>query len=91
MGEIADTMRSALRELAQADARLYRGLAEELGDGATAVEEPRALIQPEGGAPAMSAAACDLNKLFPGTAPLREAAKQPFFTVVNGPGDHRCL
>ena len=49
MGEIADTMRSALRELAQADARLYRGLAEELGDGATAVEEPRALIQPEGG------------------------------------------
>jgi hypothetical protein len=25
MGEIADTMRSALRELAQADARLYRG------------------------------------------------------------------
>jgi hypothetical protein len=48
MGEIADTMRSALRELAQADARLYRGLAEELGDGATAVEEPRALIQPGG-------------------------------------------
>jgi hypothetical protein len=55
MGEIADTMRSALRELAQADARLYRGLAEELGDGATAVEEPRALIQPEGGAPATEA------------------------------------
>jgi hypothetical protein len=55
MGEIADTMRSALRELAQADARLYRGLAEELGDGVTAVEEPRALIQPEGGAPATSA------------------------------------
>ena len=52
MGEIADTMRSALRELAQADARLYRGLAEELGDGATAVEETRALIQPEGGVPA---------------------------------------
>jgi hypothetical protein len=38
MGEIADTMRSALRELAQADARLYRGLAEELGDSATATE-----------------------------------------------------
>ena len=55
MGEIADTMRSALRELAQADARLYRGLAEELGDGATTVEEPRALIQPEGGAPATEA------------------------------------
>ena len=53
MGEIADTMRSALRELAQADARLYRGLAEELGDGVTAVEEPRALIQPHRAAPAM--------------------------------------
>ena len=55
MGEIADTLRSTLRELAQADARLYRGLAEELGDGATTVEEPRALIQPEGGAPATEA------------------------------------
>jgi hypothetical protein len=55
MGEIADTLRSTLRQLAQADARLYRGLAEELGDGATAVEEPRALIQPQGGAPATEA------------------------------------
>ena len=55
MGEIADTLRSTLRQLAQADARLYRGLAEELGDGATAVEEPRALIQPEGGPPATEA------------------------------------
>jgi hypothetical protein len=55
MGEIADTLRSTLRELAQADARLYRGLAEELGDGSTTVEEPRALIQPEGGAPATEA------------------------------------
>jgi hypothetical protein len=55
MGEIADTMRSALRQLAQAYARLYRGLAEELGDGGTTVEEPRALIQPEGGAPATEA------------------------------------
>ena len=55
MGEIADTMRSALRQLAQADARLYRGLAEELGDGTTAVEESRALLQPEGGAPATEA------------------------------------
>jgi hypothetical protein len=51
MGEIADTM----RQLAQADARLYCGLAEELGDGATSVEETRALIQPEGGAPATEA------------------------------------
>jgi hypothetical protein len=55
MGEIADTLRSTLRQLAQADARLYRGLAEELGDGATTVEEPRALIHPEGGAPATEA------------------------------------
>ena len=55
MGEIADTLRSTLRQLAQADARLYRGLAEELGDGTTTVEEPRALIQPEGGAPATEA------------------------------------
>jgi hypothetical protein len=55
MGEIADTMRSALRQLAQADARLYRGLAQELSDGATAVKEPRALIQPQGGAPATEA------------------------------------
>ena len=61
MGEIADTMRSALRELAQADARLYRGLAEELADGATAVEEPWALIQPEGGAPATAAQLLALN------------------------------
>ena len=37
MGEIADTMRSALRQLAQADARIDRGLAEELREGATGV------------------------------------------------------
>ena len=46
MGEIADTLRSTLRQLAQADARLYQGLAEELRDGVTTVEEPRALIHP---------------------------------------------
>ena len=55
MGEIADTLRSALRQLAQADARLYRGLAQELSDGATAGAEPRALIQPQGGPPATEA------------------------------------
>ena len=55
MGEIADTLRSTLRQLAQADARLYRGLAQELGDSATAGAEPRALIQPQGGAPATEA------------------------------------
>ncbi|MFM7452663.1 MAG: hypothetical protein ACKO1V_01630 [Cyanobium sp.] len=31
------------------------GLAEELGEGATAIEEPRALIQPKGGPPATEA------------------------------------
>jgi hypothetical protein len=30
MGVIADTLRASLRDLAQADARLYRGLANEL-------------------------------------------------------------
>ena len=55
MGEIADTMRSALRQLAQADALLYSGLAEELDDGATAGDVPPALIQPQGGAPATEA------------------------------------
>jgi hypothetical protein len=31
MGVIADTLRATLRDLAEADARLYRGLATELG------------------------------------------------------------
>lgn len=31
MGVIADQLRSTLRDLAEADARLYRGLAAELG------------------------------------------------------------
>ena len=35
MGVIADTLRSTLRDLAEADARLYRGLAEELATPAT--------------------------------------------------------
>ena len=55
MVEIANTMRSALRQLVQADARLYRGLAEELGNGLTVAEEPRPLIRTEGGAPAKAA------------------------------------
>jgi hypothetical protein len=37
MGVIADSLRSTLRELAQADARLYRGLADELGPSAPAL------------------------------------------------------
>ena len=32
MGVITDTLRSALRDLAESDARLYRGLATELAD-----------------------------------------------------------
>lgn len=35
MGVIADSLRASLRELAQADARLYRGLADEAGAPAT--------------------------------------------------------
>lgn len=50
MGEIADTLRSTLRELAQADARLYRGLAEELGEPRAATSPSAALL--EGDAPA---------------------------------------
>jgi hypothetical protein len=37
MGAITDTLRATLRELAQADARLYRGLADELGASAPAL------------------------------------------------------
>ncbi len=37
MGAIADTLRATLRDLAQADARLYRGLADELGPSAPAL------------------------------------------------------
>lgn len=31
MGALTDTLRATLRDLAKSDARLYRGLAEELG------------------------------------------------------------
>jgi hypothetical protein len=37
MGVIADSLRASLRELAQADARLYRGLADELKPSAPAL------------------------------------------------------
>ena len=53
MGELADTLRATLRELAQADARLYRGLAEELGDSSPTSNEPSGLL--EGDAPASRA------------------------------------
>ena len=37
MGAIAATLRATLRDLAQADARLYRGMADELGPSAPAL------------------------------------------------------
>ena len=36
MGVIADTLRASLRQMAEADARLYRGLAAELADTSAA-------------------------------------------------------
>jgi hypothetical protein len=41
MGQIADTLRATLRDLAQSDGRLYRGLQHELADGT-----PAAKVQP---------------------------------------------
>ena len=40
MGRITDSLRATMRELAQSDARLYRGLREELGDATTANGAP---------------------------------------------------
>lgn len=50
MGQITDSLRATLRELAQSDARLYRGLQEELGDTPQATSQPPAVL--EGDAPA---------------------------------------
>jgi hypothetical protein len=50
MGQLTDTLRATLRDLAQSDARLYRGLEEELGDTRPAPSPPSALL--EGDAPA---------------------------------------
>ena len=50
MGQLTDTLRATLRDLAQSDARLYRGLQEELGDTRPATEPAAALF--EGDAPA---------------------------------------
>jgi hypothetical protein len=44
MGVIADSLRASLRELAQADARLYRGLADELQQTAPALPASSAEI-----------------------------------------------
>lgn len=50
MGQLADTLRATLRDLAQADARLYRGLQEELDGNSPASRPPAAQL--EGEAPA---------------------------------------
>jgi hypothetical protein len=50
MGQLTDTLRATLRDLAQSDARLYRGLQEELGDIKPASNQPAALLA--GDAPA---------------------------------------
>lgn len=43
MGQLTDTLRATLRDLAQSDARLYRGLQEELGDNPSTTSPPPAL------------------------------------------------
>lgn len=50
MGQLTDTLRATLRDLAQSDARLYRGIQQELGDPTPATNPPAALLQ--GDAPA---------------------------------------
>jgi hypothetical protein len=44
MGQLTDTLRATLRDLAQSDARLYRGLHEELGDIKPALNQPTGLL-----------------------------------------------
>ena len=44
MGQLTDTLRATLRDLAQSDARLYRGLQQELGDTRSASNQPTALL-----------------------------------------------
>jgi hypothetical protein len=50
MGQLTDTLRATLRDLAQSDARLYHGLQQELSDQTPATNPPAALL--EGDAPA---------------------------------------
>ena len=45
MGQLTDTLRATLRDLAQSDARLYRGLQQELGDTRSAINPPAALLE----------------------------------------------
>ena len=44
MGQLTDTLRATLRDLAHSDARLYRGLQQELGDTRPASNQPAALL-----------------------------------------------
>jgi hypothetical protein len=44
MGQLTDTLRATLRDLAQSDARLYRGLQQELGEPSTPTNAPAALL-----------------------------------------------
>lgn len=50
MGQLTDTLRATLRDLAQSDARLYRGLQDELGDTRPASTQAAVLLA--GDAPA---------------------------------------
>lgn len=50
MGQLTDALRATLRDLAQSDARLYRGLQEELGDNTPSTSPPVSLL--EGDCPA---------------------------------------
>ena len=44
MGQLTDTLRATLRDLAQSDARLYRGLQQELGEPSAPSNAPAALL-----------------------------------------------
>jgi hypothetical protein len=47
VGQIADTLRATLRDLAQSDARLYRGLQEELAEPTGSASPPAGLLEGE--------------------------------------------
>ena len=44
MGQLTDSLRATLRDLAQSDARLYRGLQQQLGDTSPPTNAPAALL-----------------------------------------------
>jgi hypothetical protein len=47
MGQLTDTLRATLRDLAQSDARQYRGLQQELGEPSPTTNAPAALLDGE--------------------------------------------